>query len=49
VEQDQLDDDAPWYCRQDEEKNSWTANATHGQVMVEAVVNTWVEKISNLR
>ena len=26
VEQDQLDDDAPWYCRQDEEKNSWTAN-----------------------
>ena len=46
VEQGQLDDNAPWYCRQDEEKNSWTANAEHGQIMVEAVVNAWVDKIA---
>ena len=46
VEQDKLDEDAPWYCYQDEEKNSWTANATHGQIMVEAVVDAWIDKIS---
>jgi creatinine amidohydrolase/Fe(II)-dependent formamide hydrolase-like protein len=46
VEQGQLDDNAPWYCHQDEEKNSWTANAEHGQIMVEAVVNAWVDKIA---
>lgn len=49
VEQDRLDDNAPWYCHQDEEKNSWTANIAHGQTMVEAVVNTWVEKINTER
>ena len=45
VEQDRLDDNAPWYCRQDEERNSWTANAEHGQNMVDAVVDAWVKKI----
>ena len=49
VEQDRLDDDAPWYCRQHEEKNSWTANPEHGQAMVNAVVGAWVEKISAAR
>lgn len=45
VEQDRLDDDAPWYCRQEEEKNSWTANAEHGQTMVDAVVETWIKRL----
>ena len=45
VEQDRLDDNAPWYCRQSEEHNSWTANAEHGQIMVDAVVDAWVKKI----
>ncbi len=45
VEQNRLDDTAPWYCRQDEEQNSWTANPKHGQAMVEAVVAAWVNKI----
>ena len=45
VEQDRLSAAAPWYCRQDEDKNSWTANAEHGQAMVDAVVETWVAKI----
>ena len=49
VEQDRLSDDSPWYCRQDEEKNSWTANAEHGQAMVDAVVETWVAKIDRER
>lgn len=43
VEQERLDiDEAPWYCRQDEQNNSWTANAEHGQAMVDAVVDAWV-------
>ena len=42
VEQDRLDDDAPWYCREQEENNSWTANVTHGEEMVSAVVDAWV-------
>ncbi len=45
VEQDKLDEQAPWYCRQDEKLNSWSANAEHGQRMVEAVVEVWVAKI----
>jgi creatinine amidohydrolase len=49
VEQDRLDNNAPWYCRQDEQNNSWTANVAHGQEMVEAVVNAWVEKINSER
>jgi creatinine amidohydrolase len=49
VEQDKLDDDAPWYCRQHEEKNSWTASPEQGQIMVDAVVEAWVEKIDNER
>ena len=49
VEQDRLDENAPWYCRQNEEKNSWTANAEHGQAMVDAVVDTWVAKIDKER
>lgn len=47
VEQERLDDTAPWYCRQNEERNSWTANAEHGQAMVDAVVNAWVERINS--
>ena len=42
VEQDRLGDDAPWYCRQQEKKNSWTANVAHGEEMVDAVVDAWV-------
>ncbi len=45
VQQERLDENAPWYCRQDEERNSWTANAEHGQNMVDAVVDAWVKKI----
>lgn len=45
VDQGRLGDDAPWYCRQDEERNSWTANTRHGQLMVDAVVEAWVGKI----
>ncbi|MEE2628870.1 MAG: creatininase family protein, partial [Candidatus Latescibacterota bacterium] len=49
VEQERLDDNAPWYCRGDEKKNSWTANAEHGQAMIDAVVDAWVEKIDGER
>jgi hypothetical protein len=49
VEQDRLGDDAPWYCRQDAAKNSWTANARHGRAMVDAVVDAWVAKIDQER
>ncbi|HIG18270.1 MAG TPA: hypothetical protein EYQ31_13865, partial [Candidatus Handelsmanbacteria bacterium] len=43
VEQDRLDlEEAPWYCRQNEENNSWTANVEHGQAMVDAVVDAWI-------
>jgi creatinine amidohydrolase/Fe(II)-dependent formamide hydrolase-like protein len=45
VDQGRLGDDAPWYCRQDEERNSWTANARHGRLIVDAVVEAWVGKI----
>ena len=47
VDQEQLDENAPWYCRQDEKLNSWTANAEHGASMVEAVVDAWVELLQN--
>ncbi len=40
---------APWYCLQDEEKNSRTANARHGREMLNAVVHTWVAKIDRER
>ncbi len=49
VEQDKLDDDAPWYCRQHAEKNSWTANSEQGDIMVDAVVDTWIKKIDGER
>jgi creatinine amidohydrolase/Fe(II)-dependent formamide hydrolase-like protein len=45
VEQDKLDENAPWYCRQDEKLNSWSANAEHGKRMVESVVGAWVAKL----
>ena len=35
-------EEAPWYCRQNEAKNSWTANVEHGQAMVDAVVDAWI-------
>ena len=47
VDQGQLDEDAPWYCRQEEDRNSWTANAAHGEGMVEAVVNAWVDLMNS--
>lgn len=43
VDQSRLDESSPWYCRQDKTRNSWTANAAHGKIMVEAVVNAWGE------
>ena len=49
VQQDQLDGNAPWYCRQSESHNSWTANKKHGQEMVDAVVDTWIRKINDER
>ena len=50
VEQDRLDAAAaPWYCLQDEGKNSRTANARHGWEMVNAVIDTWVAKIDGER
>ena len=49
VEQDRLGDDPPWYCQQDETKNSYTANAEHGQAMIAAVVDAWVAKIDQER
>jgi len=46
VEQERLDiDTAPWYCRQNEDRSSWTANAEHGQAMVDAVVDAWVDHL----
>lgn len=47
VNQGRLDENAPWYCRQDEDRNSWTANAAHGEAMVEAVVDAWVELLQH--
>lgn len=47
VDQNQLDESAPWYCRQDEKENSWTANAEHGRLMVDAVVNAWVARLQH--
>ncbi|MFA6109424.1 MAG: creatininase family protein [Candidatus Latescibacterota bacterium] len=49
VEQARLDDGAPWYCREQEERSSWTANAVHGQAMIDAVVAAWVDKIDRER
>ncbi len=49
VEQDKLGDDAPWYCRQDEKLNSWTADAAQGRVMVDAIVKAWADKIARER
>ena len=48
VEQDRLDiDEAQWYCGVKRgEKTSWTANAEHGQAMVDAVVDAWVDLLS---
>ncbi|MEW6751826.1 MAG: L-threonylcarbamoyladenylate synthase [Candidatus Latescibacterota bacterium] len=48
-EQGRLDDQAPWYCRQDAEKNAWTASAAEGQRMVDAVVDAWVARIDRER
>ena len=48
VEQDQLDGEAPWYCGvEGEERTSWSANVEHGQAMVDAVVNAWVDELSS--
>jgi creatinine amidohydrolase/Fe(II)-dependent formamide hydrolase-like protein len=49
VDQSRLNDDAPWYCQKDSANNSWTANAEHGHVMMEAVVQAWVDKIDSER
>ena len=49
VDQSRLDDNAPWYCRKNGPKNSWNANAEHGQEMIDAVVNAWICKIDSAR
>ena len=46
VEQDRLDENAPWYCHIGEEKSSATASVEHGQAMVDACVDAWVERLS---
>jgi creatinine amidohydrolase len=48
VEQDRLDENAPWYCHMGEEKGSATATAEQGRVMLEAIVQAWVEELSQL-
>lgn len=45
VEQGRLDENAPWYCGADDEKSRWSANADHGERMMNAVVDAWVRKI----
>lgn len=45
VDQSKLGEGAPWYCREKEQNNSWTANAEHGQAMVDAVVDAWLTRI----
>ena len=49
VDQTRLDDDAPWYCGHDQERNSWTANVERGQAMVDAVVDAWVDRLGGER
>ena len=49
VEQDRLESDATWYCQEHRENNSWMANAEHGQAMVDAVVNAWVQELTTDR
>jgi creatinine amidohydrolase len=46
VDQQELDDNAPWYCRQGEAQNSWTASAAAGAEMVDAMVAAWVACLS---
>ncbi|MBT4097298.1 MAG: creatininase family protein [Gemmatimonadetes bacterium] len=45
VDQSKLDENAPWYCHENEEKSSWSANVEHGQAMVDAVVAAWVDRL----
>lgn len=45
VDQSKLDSNAPWYCGENEERSSWTANVAHGQAMVDAVVDAWVDRL----
>jgi creatinine amidohydrolase len=45
VDQTRLDDNAPWYCQKGEPKNSWNASAEHGRIMVDAVVDAWVNRL----
>lgn len=49
VDQSKLDENAPWYCHENEEESSWSANADHGQAMVDAVVAAWVERLGGKR
>ena len=49
VDQTRLGDDAPWYCGHDQERNSWTANVEHGQAMVDAVVDAWIDRLGGER
>jgi creatinine amidohydrolase len=49
VEQERLDDNSPWYCREDDERNSLRANAAHGRSMIKAVTDAWVHKIDGDR
>lgn len=49
VEQNRLDEQAPWYCHMGEEKSSATANEAHGRVMMDAVVAAWVDRLKQDR
>lgn len=48
VEQNRLDEKAPWYCHIGEEKSSATANKEQGQAMVDAVVAAWVDELRRI-
>jgi creatinine amidohydrolase len=48
VDQDRLGPGSPWYCHIGEAQSSATASAAHGQAMVEAIVQSWVEELARL-
>lgn len=48
VEQNRLDDNAPWYCHLGEKQSSATANAEHGNAMMDAVVDAWVRRLKGM-
>jgi creatinine amidohydrolase len=49
VDQSQLSVDAPWYCEMDKPRNSATATAEFGEIMLKAVVDAWVNELAKLQ